>query len=222
VCPHNKLGDGRILGLHTGAAGVRTSFSMWQKAKVIEKYYELESNPLVRCPHTETAKWAFGKSWHARKSYLTKWLKKTETIRDLTSRSGRAAALKRDPTALDRNVKYADQEDELYIRFLHRRTVLGYPCNAYWLCMEMGRILQEAPPADFDSNKTVSIGWAVRFCHRFRITTQAKNNCKAHDQRDRKKGHQEVPQVPELHAPGIRAAEGSKVRSVWPATHVPR
>ena len=55
--------------------------------------------------------------------------------------------------------------------------------------MEMDRILREAMPPKFDPSSTIpmSTGWAVRFCHRYRITTQAKNNVKAHDQVDRRK-----------------------------------
>ena len=170
-------------------AHVRAGYSMWQKSKVIEKYFELESQsePRVQFPHQETCKWAFGKNWEDKKGYLTKWLRKCDVIRELTSRGGRAAALMRDPTSMDRNVKFSDQEDELYIRFLFRRTALGYPCNAYWLRLEMDRILAEAPPPGFDPNRRMSTGWAVRFCYRYNITTQAQNNCKAHDQADRAK-----------------------------------
>jgi hypothetical protein len=143
----------------------------------------------VQFPFTETCKWAFGAIWEKRKGYLTKWLAKAERIRALTSAGGRVAALARDPIAGSRSALYPDCEDELYIRFLARRTVLGYPVNHWWLCMEMDRVLREALPPKFNpsSTKPLATGWAVRFCHRYSITTQAKNNVKAHDQLDRRK-----------------------------------
>jgi hypothetical protein len=178
-----KLGGGNILA--PAGPGVRTSYKAWQKSKVLDVYYDFEENPLVRCPFTETCKWAFGAIWKQRKGYLSKWLARVEVIRDMTSAKGRNAALSRDPSGKLRHAKYGDQEDELYVRFLNRRTALGYPVNAWWLRMEMDRILREAPPSNFDY-KLVSTGWAVNFCRRYKITTQAKNNVKAHDQHDRR------------------------------------
>ena len=131
TCPFGAaLGTGDILPEKRGP-GVRTSYAHWQKAKVLDVYYNFESNPAVQFPFTETCKWAFGAIWEQRKGYLTKWLAKADRIRVLTSAGGRVAALARDPIAGSRSALYPDCacEDELYVRFLARRTVLGYPVN---------------------------------------------------------------------------------------------
>jgi hypothetical protein len=112
-CPHGEdLGTGDILPEKRGP-GVRTSYTNWQKAKVLDVYYNLESNPAVQFPFTETCKWAFGAIWEKRKGYLTKWLAKAERIRDLTSAGGRVAALARDPIAGSRKALYPDCEGPL-------------------------------------------------------------------------------------------------------------
>jgi hypothetical protein len=80
--------------------------------------------------------------------------------------------------------KFPDCEDELYIRFLFRRTALGYPCNHFWLITEMKKILSETSPVTWDG-VGLKQRWAVNFCRRFSITTQAKNNIKETDQVDR-------------------------------------
>jgi hypothetical protein len=85
-----------------------------------------------------------------------------------------------------RKPDFPDCEDELYVRFLFRRLALGYPCNHFWLISEFKKILVEASPPEYKGKK-YSKGWVVRFCVRYRITTQAKNNIKEVDQVDRAK-----------------------------------
>ena len=60
----------------------------------------------------------------------------------------------------------------------------GYPVNHFWLQLEFASILEETKPNGY-SRFTCSPGWAVRFCVRYHLTTQAANNIKAHDQVDR-------------------------------------
>ena len=39
--------------------------------------------------------------------------------------------------------KFAQEEDELYVRLICRRIVHGYPVNHFWLQMEFAAILEE-------------------------------------------------------------------------------
>ena len=101
---------------------------MWQKNTVIEKYIDLESDPSVQFPHSEACKWGFGIGWRSRKHLLSKWLGKSESIRAHVGAQGkRGKEALRAYTEDTHKGKYADWEDELYIRFSLRRTVLGYP-----------------------------------------------------------------------------------------------
>ena len=171
-------------------AAVRPRYSMWQKHVVIEKYTELEMNPHCRFPHKEACQWAFGAAWESKKHLLSKWIERNGVVRAhvlCKGKKGRQA--KRAYTEDQHKGRYSDHEDELYLRFIMRRTVLGYPCNVYWCRMEMARVLEENPPPGYvpgpDAIFKCSNGWAIGFCVRYAITTQAKNNIKAHDQQDR-------------------------------------
>jgi hypothetical protein len=163
---------------------------MWQKHLVIEKFSDLEVDPEVRFPHKETCIWAFGAKWKVSKHLLSKWLKKSGTVRAHVMLPGKKGKKSSKAYRGDHHMgKYPDWEDELYIRFIMRRTVLGYPCNVYWCRMEFARVLEETPPPGYVPGPNAifkcSHGWAVGFCVRYKITTQAKNNIKAHDQKDR-------------------------------------
>jgi hypothetical protein len=83
-----------------------------------------------------------------------------------------------------RAADFPDAEDELYLRVLRRRIDHGYPVNHWWLKMEFRAILNETTPPGHNNFKCSS-GWAVRFCVRYRLSLQAANNIKAHDQVDR-------------------------------------
>ena len=149
----------------------RATFTNRQKWQACLKYAELEANPTCANPYTETCKWVFGKIWKKRKGYLSKWLSRVGTIQQ---------KIKARHSGAVRPAAYPDCEDELYIRFLFRRTALGYPTNHYWLMDEFAKILKETKPRGWNDFKC-SYGWAVRFCKRYSISTQAKTNSKAQD-----------------------------------------
>jgi hypothetical protein len=164
-------------------ANQRTSYTNYQKSRAIDKYYTLALDPKCLTPYTATVKWAFGACWRKKKGYLRRWLDACGRIRT-TVKNGKGGKSAR-RNGVTRKPDYPDCEDELYIRFLFRRTALGYPCNHYWLQSEFKKILDEVKPPGWNITKKYSYGWAVRFCIRYSITTQAKNNIKAHDQVDR-------------------------------------
>ena len=161
----------------------RGGYKNFQKAQLIDKYNELLLDPTCPTPHTNAVKFFFGSAWKQRKGYLNKWLASCGRIRNrvASGRAGRNALRNGRVRAPD----HPSCEDELYIRFLYRRTALGYPCNHYWLMTEFEKILEEVAPEGYDRTRKYKAGWAVGFCVRFRITTQAKNNIKEHDQVDR-------------------------------------
>jgi hypothetical protein len=72
------------------------------------------------------------------------------------------------------------------MRVYTRRVEYGYPVNHFWLQSEFRRILDESQPPGYQEFKC-SWGWAVNFCVRYNLTTQAVNNIKAHDLVDREK-----------------------------------
>ena len=136
-------------------------------------------------PYTEATKWAFGASANQRKGYITKWLKGCGEVRERIKSNGQAGRRARQ-NGKRKQVQFPSCEDELYVRFLFRRTALGYPVNHYWLMSEFQKILEEVNPPGYKGQK-FKVGWAIGFCKRYSITTQAKNNIKAQDQVDRLK-----------------------------------
>ena len=151
----------------------RASFTNRQKWQACLKYAEFEQDPTYACPspYIATCKWSFGQFWKKRKGYLSKWLNRVDAMRQKLR--GRHSGYTRPPA-------YPDCEDELYIRFLFRRSALGYPTNHFWLMDEFARILEEVKPRGWQDFKC-SYGWAVRFCTRYSLSTQAKTNSKAQD-----------------------------------------
>jgi hypothetical protein len=82
------------------------------------------------------------------------------------------------------SARYPAEEDELYLRFLNRRIVKGYPCNLYWLVSQMREILRETKPPGWVEGHCKHT-WAVAWCSRYSVTTQCGYNSKSHDIRDR-------------------------------------
>jgi hypothetical protein len=246
-------------------ASTRTRYTWNQKSKVLDKYFDFLLDPSCLRPYIEATKWAFGAIWEKRRGHLSKWMTACGGVR-LDIEKGRAAKKAR-RTGVCKAADHPDCEDELYIRFLFRRTALGcaprirtraraltqshdvahacactlqhpptqpcarahsnthphtharvltqathhrYPTNHYWLQNEFKVILDEVqrttvrahtqpyPPAraphasaqqrhlpprpqtappGYDG-RTYSKSWAVSFCVRYSITTQAKNNVK--------------------------------------------
>lgn len=169
-------------------ANQRSSFTNDQKARVLDRYVELLNDPVCRFPYKECTKWAFGAVWEKRKGYLNRWLRACGEVRQRVLGKGLAGKKAR-RNGQRRKVQFPSCEDELYIRFLFRRTALGYPVNHYWLMTEFRKILDEAGPSGYNGQK-FTVGWTVQFCRRYSITTQAKNNIKAQDQVDRMKAIQ--------------------------------
>jgi len=163
-------------------ANVRARLPYAVKSRVVEKYYQLVADSTVRHPYLATIKWAFGAGWRQRKSYLNKFLKAIGKVYHLILSSRKAGAARR--MGRVRPPDWFDEEGELYLRLLHRRTVRGFPCNHFWLISEFQRILDETQP-DRPKKKKYTTGWAVGFCKRHRISTQARNNTKEVDQAGR-------------------------------------
>ena len=159
----------------------RQSFSNAQKDAAITRSMELESSG-HHAPKQQTAKEMFGKTWEGRKNYIGRWLKKPTQIRLMCALGAKFASRQKDGAG--RAADFPDAEDELYLRVLRRRIDHGYPVNHWWLKMEFRAILNETTPPGHNNFKCSS-GWAVRFCVRYRLSLQAANNIKAHDQVDR-------------------------------------
>ena len=188
-------------------ANTRSRFTNAQKAAAIEKYYDYLVDPSCQIPYIAATKWVFGAVWQKRRGHLRKWLNACGSVRNSIKRgqkrSRRHGAVR--PSA------YPDCEDELYVRFIFRRTALGYPCNHFWLITEFKKILTEVNP-DTWNGASMSKRWAVNFCVRFNISTQAKNNIKDTDQVDRLEAiqafHQYLILVLQMSAPQLDSKYG--------------
>jgi hypothetical protein len=163
-------------------ANKRVRYTNAQKSHILDKHWEHLLDPTCLTPTNATAKWAFGCNWFKRKGYISRWLHACGQIRSQVKNGINGGQARRNGRT--RKPDYPDCEDELYVRFLFRRTARGFPCNHYWLQKEFENILDEVTPTGY-TGRRYSKGWAVRFCVRYSITTQAKNNIKAHDQLDR-------------------------------------
>jgi hypothetical protein len=178
-------------------AATRARYTKAQKCAVVDKYTAFQLDPTCKHPYMAATKWAFGKGWRNRTGHLDKWLRACGSVR-LRVLKGRIAAKGR-RQGETRPADHPDCEDELYIRFLFRRTALGYPANHYWLISEFDNILNEEKPPGYKGKKyttgpsvvsnldptqytvtrsTLAAGWSVGFCVRFGITSQARNNIK--------------------------------------------
>jgi hypothetical protein len=170
---HYADSDDQVFSAH-----MRVRPTNLQKSRVVEKYYSYLCDPDCKKPHQATAKFVFGSKWQQRKGYITKYLKAIGKVYGKLLKLKAPGARRNGPT---RKSDYPDCEDELYVRFLSRRTVRGFPCTHYWLISEFHRVLEEAKPPGYDP-KFYSNGWSLGFCVRYSITSQAPNNIKARDQ----------------------------------------
>ena len=159
----------------------RCRYTNGQKAASLDYYFDLLKDPTCRNPYIVATKWIFGAIWLKRKGHLSKWLRACGTVRDAIQHGGGEKARRNGAV---KPSKFPDCEDELYIRFIFRRTALGYPCNHFWLITEFKKVLTETAPDNWDGH-AMTTSWAVKFCVRFNITTQARNNIKETDQVDR-------------------------------------
>ena len=71
-------------------------------------------------------------------------------------------------------VRYPEQENELYLRFVHRRIHLGLKTTDIWLRLMMQELLRVHGWEEF----MYSNGWVTAFKERYRITSQARTNKK--------------------------------------------
>lgn len=169
----------------TPAKKVRVYATLEQKARLIERYLELEGNGCLHPKKTAVTEFFGSANYQKRKSYLNKWLKDADRFRSDVL-VGRAKTMRKMGGV--RGADHPDAEDELYIRFLIRRNEYGYATNHYWLRSEFKKILQTELAYSAQSTETkAGYGWAVRWCIRYRVTTQTKNNDKVIDQVDRAK-----------------------------------
>jgi hypothetical protein len=166
----------------------RQPYSHEQKSRALTRYYILEEDASCPWPHKQAVEEFFGaQNYMRRKGYLTRWLDAAEQMRlninDI--RSGKNN--KRYKNGSGRRPDFPDCEDELYIRVIGRRVHHGFPVNHFWLQLEFEKILTEVRPShpkkgdDYWEKFKCSWGWTVGFCVRYSLTTQAKNNIKAHD-----------------------------------------
>lgn len=165
---------------------VRASYTYDQKIRALERLQDLEEDPSCPWPWKQVcmelglppSKW----------SYVSKWRKRADHIRACVAAGLGTCSRYRDVPA-----RYPAEEDELYIRFLNRRIVHGYPANHWWLQREMHRILAESTPIGWHHDHCKA-SWSAAFCGRYRITLQCGYNSKAQDITDRqaciKKFHQ--------------------------------
>jgi hypothetical protein len=157
-------------------------FTNEQKSDAMDKHFEFLLDPTCPDPYTCTTKWVFGSIWEKRKGHLNKWLNSCGVIRAAIKNGGGGEKARRNGAV--RQAAHPNCEDELYVRFIFRRTALGYPCNHFWLISEFTKILDETKPDNYNG-EPMSRKWATNFCCRFGITTQSKNNIKETDQVDR-------------------------------------
>ena len=169
---------------------VRVHATLEQKARLIERFFELEVNGTMFPKKSAVIEFFGDRNYNTRKSYLNKWLKHADIFRKDVIR-GKVKTMRR--VGPSRGVNHPDAEDELYIRFLVRRNEYGYSTNHYWLRSEFRKILQtELGYSTQSTESKVSYVWAVvlRWCVRYNVTTQSKNNDKVLDQIDREKAIQ--------------------------------
>jgi hypothetical protein len=86
--------------------------------------------------------------------------------------------------------KWPAAETHLYMAFLYRRMVKGLKVSRTWLKKTMKRKLAEVQGIH---RKSLSEGWATRFCKRYAITNQARNN-KKHESLETR-----LPKIQEFH-----------------------
>ena len=164
----------------------REKFTLEQKIRALEIFYDCASDDSVLFPYQDTAKKFFGVAWQAHRSYIGKWLKQADKFSDAVA-DLRAMKCRTDERARIGRVRKADfpeEEDELYRCFIERRLVHGYPVNYYWLRRKFAVILENSQPPGWASAKC-SWGWAVRFCVRYKLSTQRSNNTKSTDLKSR-------------------------------------
>ena len=181
-CKHRGHRPATELAESTGASAVptkkvRNRFSYDTKNRALERMYELEDDPACAWPWMQTCQeLGLPKSkWN----YLTKWRQRADFIRDCIAGGYKHSRGYRYVPA-----KYPAEEDELYIRFLNRRIVKGYPCNLWWCVREMQLVCKESKPDGWKAGDCRH-SWAVGWCKRFSVTTQCGYNSKAQDILDR-------------------------------------
>jgi hypothetical protein len=76
-----------------------------------------------------------------------------------------------------RSADFEDCEDLLYRQFYSRRVYQGLPVSYRWLRRHFARLLRAEKPPGWGRAK-ISVGWAIRFCRRYRISDQVKTNHK--------------------------------------------
>lgn len=157
----------------------RTRQNLGKKILVMERYWKLEERGASGIK-TLIAKEVFGAGWETKLYCIGRWVVSCGKFRNnlLTNRD----KLRR--TVAIRPAQYPTCEDEVYRRLVDRRKRLKYPCNHYWVQVEMRSILDEDEPVGFKAFKC-SNGWASLFCTRYRLTTQCVNNIKAQDASER-------------------------------------
>lgn len=73
--------------------------------------------------------------------------------------------------------KFKHENDELFERFLYRRTVLGLGIDSYWLRYQMRQVLNEFKTVGYASFKC-SNGWLNRWLKRYDVSFQCRTDKK--------------------------------------------
>ena len=164
----------------------REKFTLKQKIRALEIFYDCASDDSILYPYQETAKKFFGVAWESRRSYIGKWLKAADRFSDAVEalRAMKHRTDKRARIGRVRKADFPEEEDELYRCFIERRLVHGHPVNYFWLRRKFAEIIEKSKPLGWASAKC-SWGWAVKFCVRYKISTQRSNNTKATDLKSR-------------------------------------
>ena len=112
---------------------------------------DLENDPACDFPFTVVCK-ELGLSRN-KYNYLCRWQKSVQFIRDcIKGGYGASSRYKNNPP------RNPVEEDEVYLRFLNRRIVKGYPANHFWLILEMRKVLEESMETEENEKERVKMG----------------------------------------------------------------
>lgn len=166
----------------------RARYTYDQKIRCLERLCDLEEDVSCAWPWKQVCQEL--KLPRNKWNYVSRWRKRADHIRACVAEGYGTSTGYRQVRPL-----YPAEEDELYIRFLNRRIVHGYPANYWWLVREMRRILAESTPRGWKPDHC-KLSWARAFARRYRISLQCGYNSKAQDILDRqeliKKFHQYI------------------------------
>lgn len=108
---------------------------------------------------------------------LNRWWKKRFLYLALES-TKKAKTLALCKLKLMANGKFQECGDELYMRFIFRRKLLGIPVDGYWLRSQMLSIVAEKQPPEWKKFKACT-GWLYGWAQRYAVSSQVKTDKKS-------------------------------------------